>query len=78
MGDRARLSGLNIRGLQRRGFEREDLQALRNAYQMLFNDKGTLADRVEEVSALYKGVAPVQDIVEFIRADSSRALCQPR
>jgi UDP-N-acetylglucosamine acyltransferase len=78
MGDRARLSGLNIRGLQRRGFQREDMQALRAAYQLLFAEKGTFLERVEDVSALYKEVAPVRDILDFLRADSSRAICQPK
>ena len=36
MGDRARLTGLNIIGMQRRGFSRDDIQGLRNAYQFLF------------------------------------------
>ena len=78
MGDRARLSGLNLRGLQRRGFQREDIQSLRGAYQRLFGDKGTLIERVDDIAALYPGVEPVRQVVEFIRADSSRALCQPR
>jgi UDP-N-acetylglucosamine acyltransferase len=78
MGDRARLSGLNIRGMQRRGFEREDMQAVRNAYQMLFADKGTLSERVDDIAALYKDVGPVRDIVEFLRAASNRAICQPK
>jgi len=43
VGDRARLVGLNIVGLQRRGFSREQVQALRTAYQMLFGEAGTLA-----------------------------------
>ena len=34
MGDRARLTGLNIIGMQRRGFSRDDIQGLRNAYQL--------------------------------------------
>ena len=67
-GDRARLVGLNIIGLQRRGFSREDIQALRIAYQMLFvEDTGTLADRVNEVAARFSDVRPVLDIVDFIR-----------
>jgi UDP-N-acetylglucosamine acyltransferase len=78
MGDRARLSGLNIRGLQRRGFQREDMQALRAAYQLLFAEKGTFNERVEDVSALYREVTPVRDILDFLRADSSRAICQPK
>jgi len=79
MGDRARLVGLNIVGLQRRGFSRDDIQALRSAYDMLFEqDKGTLAERVATVAERFAGVGPVRDIVEFVRADNSRGLVQPK
>ena len=78
VGDRARLVGLNIVGLQRRGFSREQVQALRTAYQMLFGEAGTLAERVDEVSRQFIDIEPVRDIVEFIRADSQRGLCRPQ
>jgi UDP-N-acetylglucosamine acyltransferase len=78
MGDRARLCGLNIIGMQRRGFSREDIQGLRSAYQFLFSSDGTLIDRVNETAERFGGVGPVDDIIEFIRADSSRAICQPK
>ena len=78
MGNRARLTGLNIIGLQRRGFSREDIQALRNAYQFLFHSPGTLSDRVGETAERFAGIGPVEDIIRFIRADSSRAICQPK
>jgi UDP-N-acetylglucosamine acyltransferase len=78
MGDRARLHGLNIIGMQRRGFSREDIQGLRNAYQFLFSSDGTLIDRVNETAERFSGIGPVDDIIDFIRADSSRAICQPK
>jgi UDP-N-acetylglucosamine acyltransferase len=78
MGDRARLCGLNIIGMQRRGFSREDIQALRNAYQFLFSSAGTLIDRVNETAERFRGIGPVDAIIDFIRADSSRAICQPK
>jgi len=79
MGDRARLVGLNMVGLQRRGFSREDVQALRSAYQLLFeNGNGTLAERVDAVAARFPEVKPVRDIIEFIRADNARGLVQPK
>jgi UDP-N-acetylglucosamine acyltransferase len=78
MGDRARLSGLNLIGMQRRGFDRDDLQTLRAAFQLLFSEAGTFSERVDQVAETYKDAVPVQHIVEFIRADSSRAICQPR
>ncbi len=77
IGDRARLTGLNIIGMQRRGFSRDDIQSLRTAYQLLFHSPGTLSDRVGETAERFAGVKPVEDIIEFIRADSSRAICQP-
>jgi len=78
MGDRARLSGLNIIGMQRRGFSREDIQALRSAYQFLFSANGTFNDRVNEIAERYSGIGPVDDMIAFIRADSTRAICQPK
>src|ERR1700758_2356418 len=65
MGDRARLCGLNIIGMQRRGFSREVIQGLRSAYQCLFSAEGTLSDRVSETAERFSGVAPVDDIIEF-------------
>ena len=78
MGERARLTGLNIIGMQRRGFSRDDIQGLRGAYQVLFGQDGTLLERVDATADKFQGVPPVDDIVAFIRADSSRAFCQPK
>lgn len=77
MGNRARLAGLNIVGLKRRGFSRGDITALRKAYRLLFAEEGTMAERLADVSEMYKEHEAVMDIVKFIRSDSSRAICQP-
>jgi UDP-N-acetylglucosamine acyltransferase len=79
MGNRARLAGLNIVGIKRRGFSREDIHALRNAYKALFAGvQGTvMADRLREVAAAYADSQPVQEIVAFLEAGGSRAICQP-
>jgi UDP-N-acetylglucosamine acyltransferase len=78
MGDRARLSGLNIVGLKRRGFSREQIHSLRNAYRLLFAQEGTMQERLSDVAELFEDSGPVIDIIEFIRVDSSRAICQPK
>jgi UDP-N-acetylglucosamine acyltransferase len=78
MGDRARLSGINLIGMQRRGFSRDEIQSLRAAFQLLFAEAGTLSERVAEIAEKFGDVVPVRDIVDFIRADSSRAICQPK
>lgn len=77
-GERASLKGLNLVGLKRKGLEKEEVNALRNAFKALFDDAGNFSDRVERTREEYQNSAAVQEIIEFIKADSSRALCQPR
>ncbi|MBL8643532.1 MAG: acyl-ACP--UDP-N-acetylglucosamine O-acyltransferase [Rhodospirillaceae bacterium] len=76
-GNRAHLTGLNLIGLKRRGFSRGDIQKLRAAFGLLFSQEGTMADRLNEVADLYASHSGVMDIVNFIRAESSRPLCTP-
>jgi UDP-N-acetylglucosamine acyltransferase len=79
VGDRARLSGLNIVGMQRRGFSRDEIQGLRNAYQALFEgENGTFAERVVEVTTRFAGIRPVEELLRFIKEDSLRGLVQPK
>jgi UDP-N-acetylglucosamine acyltransferase len=37
-----------------------------------------LSERVDEVARRFAGIGPVDDLIAFIRADSSRAICQPK
>jgi len=78
MGNRAYLAGLNLVGLKRRGFDRDAIHDLRAAYRMLFAPEGTLQERLADVAEQYAKSALVMEIVGFIQADSSRAVCQPR
>jgi UDP-N-acetylglucosamine acyltransferase len=77
-GERAHLAGLNLVGLERRGFGREDIRSLRTAYRMLFAPEGTMAERLDEVAKQYKSQAHIEAVVEFMRSRTSRALCQPK
>lgn len=78
LGNRARLAGLNIVGLRRRKFSRSEIADLRKAYRLLFAEEGSMAERLNDASEMYKDNRAVMDIVEFIRGDSSRSICQPR
>ena len=78
LGNRAYLSGLNIIGLQRRGFSREDIHALRRAYRLLFALEGTLMERVEDVAATFESHTAVREILDFIRSGGDRSICTPR
>ena len=76
-GNRARLQGLNIVGLKRRSFSRDHIHEMRKAYRLIFAAEGTLAERLDDVAEDFGGNEAVMDILQFIRADSSRAICQP-
>ena len=77
LGNRAHLSGLNIIGLQRRGFTREQIHSLRRAYRLLFAPEGTLKERAGDVAEEFKGHPIVHEILAFIAAPSRRSLCMP-
>jgi UDP-N-acetylglucosamine acyltransferase len=78
IGNRAHLAGLNLVGLKRRGFSRDQIHALRNAFKSLFSGDGNLKDRLASVEADYADDATVMKIVEFIREGGDRAICTPR
>jgi len=79
VGRGARLGGLNIVGLKRRGFDRPTIHAIRAAYRTLFFGAiGSLSERLDQVAGEYADVAPVMQIVTFIRAGDGTALCVPR
>lgn len=78
LGNRSWLNGLNLVGLKRRGFERENIHALRRAYRLLFaNDEGTLRERVDDVAALFPDDPLVQKVIQFIREGGERAILTP-
>jgi UDP-N-acetylglucosamine acyltransferase len=77
VGNRASLAGLNIVGIRRQGFPREQIHELRQAYRMLFASEGTLKERLDDVDNMFKANPLVRQIVEFIKSDSDRSLCVP-
>ncbi|PJJ86779.1 acyl-[acyl-carrier-protein]--UDP-N-acetylglucosamine O-acyltransferase [Brevirhabdus pacifica] len=75
-GPRGVLDGLNLVGLKRRGVGREDITALRAAFQMLKQGEGAFQDRArrlgDESDSEY-----VREIVRFILSDSDRSFLTP-
>ena len=76
-GERAFLAGLNLIGLERRGFDKDQMRNLQRAYNQLFGDEGTLDERIEQVQSDFANDETVVKIVEFARAKDKFPLCQP-
>jgi UDP-N-acetylglucosamine acyltransferase len=78
VGNPAELSGLNLVGLKRRGFDREAIHNLRTAYRMIFSSEGTLRERVDDAAAIFPNDELVQDVVKFIINAKDHPLTLPR
>jgi UDP-N-acetylglucosamine acyltransferase len=78
LGARARLAGLNVVGLRRRGMPESDIAMLRTAYRHAFEGEGGLDDRLDGMLQAAGGNEPVAELVAFIRARSRRGLLYPR
>ena len=76
-GDRARLFGLNLIGLKRRGFGEEQVSALKKAYRTLFAEGLSLKDAIGRTRQEQAASREAVYLVEFIAA-SQRGLCRPR
>jgi len=78
MGDRAHLAGLNLVGLKRRDFTRDQIHELQKAYRLLFGQEGTFQERLDDVDELFRDNKLVQELVTFARIDSPRSLTRPQ
>ncbi|HEY0566983.1 MAG TPA: acyl-ACP--UDP-N-acetylglucosamine O-acyltransferase [Xanthobacteraceae bacterium] len=67
-GPLADLIGLNVVGLRRRGYQREAIRRLRQAYQELFFGSDTFRERLDRFSAAGSQDALVEKMIAFIRS----------
>ena len=76
-GNHARLHGLNLVGLKRKGYGKDQIRRLLAAFRELFEADGVFAERLDRVATRYADLAEIMEIVAFIRADARRPLCLP-
>ena len=75
-GDRAKLLGVNTRGLRRNGFSNDDIVAVHQAYEMIFkNTEDNFESRVKKVELEYKENAKVLKIINFLKTNNVRPIC---
>ncbi|MFZ2087856.1 MAG: acyl-ACP--UDP-N-acetylglucosamine O-acyltransferase [Desulfobaccales bacterium] len=66
VGNRAKLVGLNLVGLKRSGLSDTALQALRQAYDILFNSELNTKEAVEKARQEIPGVPEVEHLLWFV------------
>lgn len=69
-GDRAKLFGLNLVGLKRRGVSDEAISRLKKAYRIVFRIGITLHEALERIKAEVESCPEVEEFVDFLRSSS--------
>lgn len=76
-GNHARLHGLNLIGLKRKGYGKDQVRRLLAAYRDLFEGSGVFSERLQSVEAGYADLPEIMEILQFIRNGGKRPLCLP-
>jgi UDP-N-acetylglucosamine acyltransferase len=74
-GNYAKLYGLNIIGLKRRGFKEETIRALKESYRIIFRSSLLLRVAIEKVKNEVEDLPEIQQLITFIQK-SERGICR--
>jgi UDP-N-acetylglucosamine acyltransferase len=74
-GNMAKLYGLNMIGLKRRNFSPETIQALKQAYRLVFRSALLLKTAIERIKAEIADIPEVRQFIDFI-GHSQRGICR--
>lgn len=77
-GERGHLYDVNVLGLKRANFSREEIAAIREAYEMIFFGNSVLAENLNNAEEKLRKFDGVKEIVSFMRYKSSRSYCLPK
>ena len=75
-GNRAKLSGINVIGLERRGFSPKTVTALRDFFKIFVRGNGLFASRLDEVREKFTGEAVFDMLFNFIDNAGRNGICQ--
>ena len=77
IGNRARLSGLNLIGLKRSKIKPEEIKALRSLYKQVFKSKDkNFRERLSDLK-LARNFKCIEKVINFLNQDTSRSICLP-
>ena len=78
VGNRAKLSGLNLIGLKRNNFKKNEITELRKAFKHIFFSKNkTLNERIIEIKKKKLKLYTVDSMLNFLQSKSKRSFIMP-
>ena len=78
MGNRAKLGGLNLVGLRRNGYEKNEINQLRKVFKYIFfSHENTLEDRIKKIKNQKLKFYTIKKIISFLQAKTRRSFIMP-
>ncbi len=77
VGNHAKLSGLNMVGLKRRGFTKAEQMEIRAAYKAVFLGEGLFKERVDKAAQEFAEKPLAMELIDFVREGGDRPICKP-
>ncbi len=71
------LGGLNVVGMTRAGMDKQTIHRVRRAYKDIFEGEGNVRANAAAVRDTYLDCAEAMEVIDFITADSDRAISSP-
>lgn len=68
------INGVNLTGLKRHNYPRQDIINIREAYKILFTSKVSLKERVSIIENQFRDNKIIEHLINFIKEDTSRHL----
>ncbi len=79
MGERANLAGINIVGLKRNGFSKQEISLIKKVTDSLFaNNDMVFQDKVNKITQTYQDNKTILLITDFLSFNSKQAICKPK
>lgn len=76
-GNRAMLCGLNVVGLKRRGFSKDEIKEIRRLYQFIFySNEANFEQRLNAAQEQVRSPAGAE-LINFLKSDSKKSFCKP-
>lgn len=69
------INGLNLVGLRRRGYTREAIHEITEAYNLIFSKEKTFSENIEKLKLLSTENIGIKTLVKFLTSDKSRSVC---
>ncbi|MFA5506883.1 MAG: acyl-ACP--UDP-N-acetylglucosamine O-acyltransferase [Vulcanimicrobiota bacterium] len=74
-GQPARVFGMNIRGMQRRGIDKDSRQALKACYRLILQSGLNLTQAINSIKANVEQTDEVQHLTRFLESPSKMGVC---